>query len=64
MSNMSYCRFQNTAGDLADCLNYVNVKVDSREEDEARKRLVKLCRQVVEQFDDEPNEERQEECEA
>lgn len=23
MSNMSYCRFQNTAGDLADCVNAI-----------------------------------------
>ena len=44
---MSYCRFQNTAEDLADCVENLTEEL-SFDEHKARKRLVKLCRQVVE----------------
>jgi hypothetical protein len=45
--NMSYCKFQNTAIDLADCLEDITEEL-SFEEHRARLRLVKLCKQVVE----------------
>jgi len=51
MSNMSYCRFQNTAGDLQDCLHGLRDMIEgeslSRDELEAAKRLVGLCLEVV-----------------
>ena len=60
MSNMSYCRFRNTAGDLADCQDalerLLNGQRDedgeretlSREELQAAKQLVATCLNVVE----------------
>lgn len=45
--NMSYCRFQNTAKDLQDCAD--NLEADDLSDDEARARkwLIKLCQQIV-----------------
>lgn len=60
MSNMSYCRFQNTVRDVAECFGYINAKL-SPEEDEARQWLVKIARNIVAEFDDEPNDERNDE---
>lgn len=53
MSNMSYCRFQNTASDLSDChaaleeLLTNGVGKLSRDELAAAKQLVALCGEVV-----------------
>jgi len=54
MANMSYCRFQNTAGDLDDCqsafeglVNDPDEKPLSREELAAAKRLVKTCAAIL-----------------
>jgi hypothetical protein len=54
MANMSYCRFQNTAGDLDDCqsaledlVNDEETKPLSREELAAAKRLLKTCIALV-----------------
>ena len=44
--NMSYCRFRNTANDLSDCLDNLT-DVLERDEHDARKRLIKFCRDVV-----------------
>jgi len=42
MSNMSYCRFQNTLNDLRDC--WENMEDDlSEDEEKAKERLIKLC---------------------
>ena len=52
MSNMSYCRFQNTQGDLHDCYEAMCGEDDlSPEEETARKRLIKTCQDIVEQAD-------------
>lgn len=62
MSNMSYCRFQNTLSDLQDCYNEMS-NYSSREEfleslstDEKRaaERLLGLCEDISQEF---PNEE-------
>jgi len=51
MPNMSYCRFQNTLGDLQDCAdNMVNTKDASGEEIEARKGLIDLCVNIALDF--------------
>lgn len=53
MPNMSYCRFQNTKGDLRDCVhNFWNIS--SKDEAEARKRLVALAKQIVELAEENP----------
>lgn len=49
MSNMSYCRFQNTLQDLRDCYEGWGEDL-SPEETKAQKRLLKLCKDIVEDF--------------
>lgn len=49
MSNMSYCRFQNTVPDLADCLENLYDELPS-DEAHARKRLIKMAYEMVEDF--------------
>jgi hypothetical protein len=53
MANMGYCRFQNTLSDLRDCLEHLDDDDLSEEEQNARKRLIKVCKQVVEYSCDE-----------
>jgi len=55
MSNMSYCRFQNTAADLADCSHALQEMIErrgtksklGREELRAARNLVLLCYDIV-----------------
>lgn len=50
MPNMSYCRFQNTANDLRDCLeNIYDVDCMSDSESRARERLIELCVDIIEE---------------
>ncbi len=46
MSNASYCRFRNTLGDLRDCYEEIFEDLED-EEEQARSRLVRLCRKIV-----------------
>lgn len=49
---MSYCRFQNTLGDLQDCYdNMESIGELSPEESKARQRLIALCKEITEEFD-------------
>ena len=56
MSNMSYCRFENTSRDLADCLEALKEMVEGekaddklgREELRAAKSLAVTCLEIVE----------------
>ena len=62
MSNMSYCRFQNTSSDLLDCITALQEMTEalysddpseeetvlSREEETSRRRLEVLCREYLE----------------
>ena len=59
MSDMSYCRFQNTLEDLRDCAEHITDEVvtderDGMSEDEAkaRTRLIKICKQIVDDAED------------
>lgn len=61
MSNMSYCRFQNTLEDLQDCSNYITDDSLSREEERARENLVDLCRYIVEEWESMEEEEQHDE---
>ena len=46
MSNMSYCRFENTLADLNDCYNNVDGTL-SDSENRARDDLITLCRKLA-----------------
>jgi hypothetical protein len=53
MPNMSYCRFQNTLGDLEDCaealadIDYDLSRIVDKGERMAAKELIELCRQIA-----------------
>lgn len=53
MSNMSYCRFRNTLEDLRDCYDNMDDNDLSDEERAARRRLIKLARQIADIYGDE-----------
>lgn len=57
MANMSYCRFENTARDLADCRNNLPQEELSESETKAFIKLVKLCREITERYDGLTDEE-------
>ena len=46
MSNMDYCRFQNTLPDLRDCEEHMDDDL-SDEEREAREQLLKACVRIA-----------------
>jgi UDP-N-acetylglucosamine:LPS N-acetylglucosamine transferase len=61
MANMSYCRFENTAKDIADCIEALNENnwdieqmmenASSAYEKRGMKQFIKLCKEVAENFD-------------
>ena len=57
MSNMSYCRFQNTLSDLQDCADYITDDSLSHEEEKARERLVDVCRAILDEWESMEEEE-------
>lgn len=48
MSNMSYCRFENTYRDLQDCIENMNEPASNERDERYRKRLLELMRDAVE----------------
>ena len=51
MSNMSYCRFENTLSDLRDCYDNMRDPDDlSKEEKRARKDMIDLCKDIVAEY--------------
>ena len=50
MSNMSYCRFENTLRDLEDCAEHLDDDLGSPSECEARRMLVKLCAEIAAEY--------------
>jgi hypothetical protein len=46
---MSYCRFRNTLLDLRDCYYNMNGLDDNREI-QARKQLVELCKDIIDEY--------------
>lgn len=46
MSNMGYCRFQNTLKALQDCLDHMEDILGPGEEMQAQQALIALCREV------------------
>jgi len=51
MANMGYCRFQNTAGDLGECYDHWDDEL-SEEEARARKRILRLCEEILRESKD------------
>ena len=63
MSNMSYCRFENTYKDLQDCYGALSEDgIDGLEEDANQyekpyiRKLVKLCVEIAEEYQDDLEE--------
>lgn len=53
MANMSYCRFNNTLSDLEDCREALeNQNISSLAEKRKAKRLLKVCREIADNFDE------------
>lgn len=54
MSNMSYCRFNNTLDDLMDCYeNFSDIEDLDARELRARKKMIRLCCDIAQDFCDE-----------
>ena len=54
MGNMSYCRFENTANDLRDCVNAIhNGETDELNEYEVQglTDILELCKEILEDED-------------
>lgn len=49
MSNMSYCRFENTVADLRDCFEHISDDDLSEREEAARDDLIEICKNIVEE---------------
>jgi len=58
MSNMSYCRFENTFRDLQDCYEHMHAREGDGDDDlsereaKYRARLVKLCHDIANDWDE------------
>lgn len=61
MSNMSYCRFENTFHDLEDCAEHIHDGHFTGSEKKYRERLIQLCKDIAEECDWEEDEEDEEE---
>jgi len=53
MSNMGYCRFENTLDDLEDCQEHIFDLNLSHDEEVARDKLIKICREIVRELGEE-----------
>ena len=59
MSHMSYCRFENTVKDLKDCFDHMGDTSEelSKSEEIARIKIIKLAKNIIENFGYEINVE-------
>ena len=53
MSNMSYCRFENTLKDLDDCYENMDSKDLSETETLYRDHMIQMCVNIAEEYGDE-----------
>jgi hypothetical protein len=49
--NMGYCRFQNTLTDLKDCEDHLDDEDLGEEEEQARKRMIKVCINIARDYE-------------
>jgi len=56
---MSYCRFQNTVGDLEDCYDHIDLNENdlSPDEEDARERLIEICVDIALEYGDQIDRE-------
>ena len=56
---MSYCRFQNTVGDLEDCYDHIDLNENdlSQDEEDARERLIEICVDIALEYGDQIDRE-------
>lgn len=47
MSNMPYCRFQNTLNDLRDCADHMSDNIEDEREFSARRHLITICKEIA-----------------
>lgn len=57
MGNMSYCRFQNTLGDLRDCYEAMEDMDISPDEEKAKARMIRLCQKIVADYGEQEDED-------
>lgn len=57
MANMSYCRFENTSGDLTDCYEHMDDEGLSYAERLARWRLIRTCLKIAADYEHEGSNE-------
>ena len=50
MSNMSYCRFQNTLEDAEVCQDHLWDKDLGEKEEKARNKFIALCHEIADEF--------------
>ena len=51
MSNMSYCRFENTMRDLRDCLRHIAEDAENHRDEDSRQEMLELFRTIGEDYD-------------
>ncbi len=56
MSNMAYCRYENTVHDLQDCYDHIHDDDLSPDEQLARKRLAAICADIANEYSEERGE--------
>jgi hypothetical protein len=55
MSNMSYCRFENTYNDLIDCLENISDEASNERDERYRIRMIQLLKEnidLIEELED------------
>lgn len=54
---MSYCRFENTYHDLADCADHIGDEIKNEYEIRYRSKLIDVCREIVKEVDEKARED-------
>jgi len=52
MSNMSYCRFENTLNDLVDCFNNIHEEAENERDERARKLMIRFLFENINLIED------------
>lgn len=51
MSNLSYCRFENTLRDLKDCYEHLFDELETQSEIAARDELIEICGLILNEWE-------------